>query len=144
MGFDCTDPFPNIVVSLKISLQILSLSFLQIQANRYWENDAEIRSSGCDSNLLEDIAMQLIRGDVGSRLHVILGGGRANMRNVTVEDEAGEIGYRTDGLDLIQEYLEQKAQARAKYVWNAVKILIIHTTDACQYSFLSVDRFPFH
>jgi len=65
------------------------------------------------------MSKQLIRSDVGSRLQVILGGGRANMRNDTVLDEEGVRGHRTDGLDLIQEYLERKAGSRVKYVWNA-------------------------
>lgn len=42
------------------------------------------------------------------------------MRNTTFIDEEGSAGYRTDGLDLIQEYQDAKAHLRAKYVWNAV------------------------
>ncbi len=60
----------------------------------------------------------MIRGDVGQRLQVILGGGRGQMRNNTVADEEGANGFRTDGLDLIQEYIERNN--RARYVWNAV------------------------
>lgn len=46
------------------------------------------------------------------------------MRNTTVTDEEGAAGYRTDGLDLIQEYLDRNAQRRARYVWNAVNFTI--------------------
>lgn len=79
-----------------------------------------MRDDNCDPNLIIDIARQLIRGDVGSRLKVILGGGRAHFRNTTVEDEEDWPGYRTDGLDLIEEFLESKAEFRTRYVWNAV------------------------
>jgi len=98
-------------------------------ANRYWENDAEIKSNGCDPDQIIDISRQLIRGDVGSRLQVILGGGRANMRNTTFIDEEGSRGYRTDGLDLIQEYLDRKAGSRAKYVWNATDFRSINANE---------------
>lgn len=96
------------------------MHFFEIAANRYWENDAEVRGNGCDSDVIDDISKQLIRGDVGSRLQVILGGGRGNLRNDTVVDEEGARGFRTDGLDLIQEYLDRHSDSRAKYVWNAV------------------------
>jgi len=91
-------------------------------ANRYWENDAEVRADGCDPNLIVDITRQLVRGDVGSRLNVILGGGRANFRNTTVLDEEGSRGYRSDGLDLIEEYLERNPLSRSKFVWNATDL----------------------
>lgn len=99
-------------------------------ANRYWENDDDVRANGCDPEITHDIARQLIRGDVGSRLHVILGGGRGEMRNATFADEEGSFGYRTDGLDLIQEYKDAKSQLRSKYVWNAVIINFQHNLPA--------------
>lgn len=98
--------------------------FSKMKAERNWHNNADVRRNGCDPNQIEDISKQLIRSDVGSRLQVILGGGRANMRNDTVLDEEGERGRRTDGLDLIQEYLDRKAGSRVKYVWNAVIFLL--------------------
>ncbi|KAJ6637159.1 Membrane-bound alkaline phosphatase [Pseudolycoriella hygida] len=97
-------------------------------ANRYWENDFEITKNSCDPNEIDDIAKQLIRGDVGSRLQVILGGGRGHMRNDTVTDEEGVIGYRNDGLDLIEEYLERN-HSRAKYVWNATEFRSVNPED---------------
>ncbi len=114
-----------------------------MKAERDWHNDANVKSNGCDPDLLEDISKQLIRSDVGSRLQVILGGGRANMRNDTVVDEEGARGSRTDGLDLIQEYLGRHVGARTKYVWNAVGFLFLisytlEITKKCS----SVDRFP--
>ncbi|XP_037051925.1 membrane-bound alkaline phosphatase-like [Bradysia coprophila] len=98
-------------------------------ANRYWENDVDVLADGCDPNIIDDISKQLIRGDVGSRLHVILGGGRAEMRNTTFIDEEGSAGYRTDGLDLIQEYQDAKSHLRSRYVWNATDFRSINPNE---------------
>lgn len=47
------------------------------------------------------------------------------MRNATFVDEEGSSNYRSDGLDLIQEYQDAKSHLRAKYVWNAVILELI-------------------
>ncbi|XP_001358611.3 membrane-bound alkaline phosphatase [Drosophila pseudoobscura] len=75
-------------------------------AERDWENDAEVISDcGADSGI-QDIAYQLARGEVGSKLKVILGGGRKNFVDSTLSEE----GKRTDGLDLIEEFKAANAQ----------------------------------
>lgn len=53
----------------------------------------------------------------GRNLKVILGGGRANFRNQSKEDEEGHKGYRTDGKDLIEEWKSARG-SKASYVWN--------------------------
>ncbi|XP_017057031.1 membrane-bound alkaline phosphatase [Drosophila ficusphila] len=69
-------------------------------AERDWENDAEV-ASDCGANSgINDIAYQLTRGEVGSKLKVILGGGRKNFVDSTLESW----GKRTDGLNLIEEF----------------------------------------
>ncbi len=59
-------------------------------ASRYWESN-ENTPNECD-----DIAHQLVHGEIGSRLNVIMGGGRRHF----LPD-----GYRTDNRNLIDEWL---------------------------------------
>lgn len=73
-------------------------------ADRNWESDSSIPAE-CDSSKISDIARQLVRGDVGSKLNVILGGGRREFMNQSVTDELGVQGRRRDGLDLLSEWV---------------------------------------
>ncbi|HMP55741.1 MAG TPA: alkaline phosphatase, partial [Novosphingobium sp.] len=88
---------------------------------RDWESDAslpaEAAAQGCT-----DIARQLIEGEVGSRLDVILGGGRAAFLPVTAKDpeHTGKTGLRRDGRDLVRAW--QKANPRGTYAWNAAQM----------------------
>ncbi|XP_073841579.1 alkaline phosphatase 9 [Musca autumnalis] len=71
-------------------------------ADRDWENNADLEEyCGPDSGL-DDIAMQLIHGEVGSRLKVMMGGGKRNFMG----PEDFKKGLRTDGRNLIEEYLQ--------------------------------------
>uniref|UniRef100_A0A1L8EG40 Alkaline phosphatase n=1 Tax=Haematobia irritans TaxID=7368 RepID=A0A1L8EG40_HAEIR len=89
-------------------------------AQRGWENDAEIEDAGCSSKDNVDIARQLVEWEVGSKLKVIMGGGRRNFRNTTVNDEEGFPGHRLDGRNLVNEWIEskQRLNANASYVWS--------------------------
>ncbi|XP_052842909.1 LOW QUALITY PROTEIN: membrane-bound alkaline phosphatase [Drosophila gunungcola] len=89
-------------------------------ADRNWENDWEVANRGCDPAQTIDIARQLVEQPVGQRLKVILGGGRQNFINTTVNDEEGLPGLRTDGRHLIRQWLDQKRAANesANYVWS--------------------------
>lgn len=80
-------------------------------ASRYWESDVGT-ADGCD-----DIALQLIHGEIGANLHVVMGGGR---RHFLPTD--GNAGLRTDCRDLISEYkdLQEKNGHRALVVQNKV------------------------
>lgn len=82
-------------------------------ANRDWEanDDIPVQHQAC-----KDIARQLVEDN--PYIKVILGGGRQNFYNKTeigpeYEDDEG---HRTDGRNLIQEWLVDKPSAR--YVWN--------------------------
>lgn len=87
-------------------------------AQRDWEADgdlsADARTQGCI-----DIARQMIEGDVGSRLDLILGGGRANFLPTTSRDPeyAAAKGKRTDRKDLTKAW--QRRNPRGAYVWNS-------------------------
>ncbi|CRK92143.1 CLUMA_CG005728, isoform A [Clunio marinus] len=68
-------------------------------SSRYWESN-EFGSEGCD-----DVALQLIHGDVGSKLDVAMGGGRRHFLSNT---NGG--GLRTDNRNLIEEFLIAKKE----------------------------------
>ncbi|XP_055709851.1 membrane-bound alkaline phosphatase-like [Phlebotomus papatasi] len=91
-------------------------------ADRMWENDSIVRKSGCDPNEVTDIARQLIEGPVGSRLSVVMGGGRAHLRDSSIPDEEGGFGFRNDSRDLISEWLND-GQPNKRYVWNRNDLL---------------------
>lgn len=94
-------------------------------ANRDWENDHKILGDDCSPVDNVDIARQLVEWPVGRELRVIMGGGRRNFINATVEDEDGEPGKREDGRNLIEDWLEDKLQndASARYVSNKRDLL---------------------
>lgn len=79
-------------------------------ASRYWESN-ENTPNECD-----DIAHQLIHGEIGARLNVIMGGGRRHLLPNT------QNGFRTDNRNLIDEYLEMQQDNKqiAHYVENRV------------------------
>lgn len=90
-------------------------------ADRDWECNKYVLESKCDDKKVDDIAEQLVYGDVGKHLKVIFGGGRQNFINSTKKDEQGNYGMRTDGKDLITEWINnRKPNEQRSYVWNKV------------------------
>ncbi|KAG8231067.1 hypothetical protein J437_LFUL010693 [Ladona fulva] len=89
-------------------------------AERNWENDNDVAKAGKDPKVCQDIAMQLITGETGRNLNVILGGGRRNFLPRTSTDEEFERGKRRDGKNLIKQWLVDKSNRRMKnkYVWD--------------------------
>lgn len=87
-------------------------------AQRDWEADSDLsadaRAHGC-----MDIARQMVEGDVGARLDLILGGGRANFLPVSTRDpEYPDIkGKRRDKRDLTKQWRQRNPQGA--YVWNS-------------------------
>ncbi|GAB0093479.1 Alkaline phosphatase [Sergentomyia squamirostris] len=94
-------------------------------SSRGFEDDEEIRSRGCDPELMDDLTEQLVHGDVGSNFNVILGGGRRTFRDYDVRDEENSRGTRRDGRDLIQEWLADPVREKKSYVWNREGLLDI-------------------
>jgi alkaline phosphatase len=81
-------------------------------SSRYWESN-ENAPEGCD-----DIAYQLIHGEVGSKFDVVMGGGKRHfLPNTTSE------GLRTDGRNLIDDF-RSKNNDRAKVVHNKVSSVV--------------------
>lgn len=91
-------------------------------AFRDWENNAEVLGSQCDDTLVDDIAEQMVHGEVGQKLKVILGGGRREFLDASITDEEGERGRRSDGKNLIEEWKTKSVLDGYKrtYVWNKV------------------------
>ncbi|KAG6452853.1 alkaline phosphatase, tissue-nonspecific isozyme [Manduca sexta] len=91
-------------------------------ADRRWEADTDLPKKGlhCD-----DIALQLVRGRVGSKIDVVLGGGRKNFFPKSQRDVEGHNGYRSDGADLVREWLVKKTSMGAlpKYVYTRQQLL---------------------
>lgn len=84
-------------------------------AFRYGESN-EITPPGC-----EDIAHQLIHGEVGSRLDVTLGGGRRHFFGVEA------LGTRTDRRNLIKEYEEKQRQQNNTFVYVTDRVNTLHS-----------------
>ncbi|XP_063704307.1 membrane-bound alkaline phosphatase-like [Culicoides brevitarsis] len=92
-------------------------------SNRFWELDSGVVSSGCDPEVTDDLAEQIVRSDVGSRLKVILGAGSSLFRGKNSVGENGEMGAREDGVDLIAEW---KNSTKGSYVWNKEMLMKIN------------------
>lgn len=116
-------------------------------ANRNWENDYDVKRQNCSTDLNPDIAVQLLENREGRNLKVVLGGGRASFRDANVRDEEGRPGYRSDGRDLINEWLNIKRDAgqTSKYVWSSKGL---HTIDIEKTDYLlglfTHDHNPYH
>ncbi|ERL84010.1 hypothetical protein D910_01329 [Dendroctonus ponderosae] len=105
-------------------------------SERDWESDTDVMNFNGDITQCEDIAHQLIFGSTGRNLNVILGlhtqdallidlgGGRKNFLPREVQDEDGNSGDRSDGVNLIEEwkrYRESQGQLY-EYVWNRERL----------------------
>ncbi|XP_049313371.1 membrane-bound alkaline phosphatase [Bactrocera dorsalis] len=118
-------------------------------ANRDWETDSKIKSSGCVSGTEQnvDIASQLVEWPVGKNLRVIMGGGRRNFIDEEELDEEGIEGKRSDGRNLTAEWLADKYEqgASAAYVWNKDGLLNVNL-DKTEYllGLFSSSHCPYH
>ncbi|XP_004537896.1 membrane-bound alkaline phosphatase-like [Ceratitis capitata] len=90
---------------------------------RNWENDSEVKSDCGAKKNVEDIAYQLIHGEVGSKKKVILGGGRREFVDTTLKKK----GKRSDGRNLIEEFINQKK--RNAYVENLEELNNLNITN---------------
>jgi alkaline phosphatase len=75
----------------------------------------------------DDIAEQLILGNVGRNLKVIMGGGRQEFQGTELDPETGVPGKRTDGKNLIQDWIFDGIMEKEKrqYVWNRTEMMKI-------------------
>lgn len=93
-------------------------------ADREWENNAVLEEACGDlAEGLDDIAVQLIHGEVGSKLKVMLGGGKRSFYAPEFYDK----GRRTDGRDLVAEF-EALAEGNT-FVKTQKKLLKVNATE---------------
>lgn len=97
----------GIVTTTKITDATPAAVYANI-AERNWEDNSGVLRSGCNDSQIYDIAEQLVRGSVGKDLKVVLGGGSRFFINST-ETEHGSPGTRTDGKNLIKDWLYSKS-----------------------------------
>lgn len=89
---------------------------------RDWESDADMPELAKKQGCL-DIARQLVEGQTGSRLDVVLGGGRAQFLPKTVLDpeHADKTGARTDKRNLVA--LWKRGNPKGYFAWNRDQFL---------------------
>ena len=87
----------------------------------------DIVKANCSDIDNDDIAEQLILGDIGRKLKVIMGGGRQEFLGTELDPETGKPGKRTDGKNLIQDWVYEGIVEKEKrqYVWNKTDLLKI-------------------
>lgn len=88
-------------------------------SERDWESNVsqECRDDPNNSNV--DIAYQMVHNDEAKPLKVVLGCGRRHFINSTVNDDEDRPGSRTDGKNLIDEWLDDRSKdGNAKYIWH--------------------------
>lgn len=92
-------------------------------ANRYWENDIEVKKAGCDPLQTVDIARQFIGNDVSKRLKIVLACGREEFRDKSMHDEESMPGKRGDRRDLINEWLaNHEKEGKSKNSFTIKKV----------------------
>ncbi|KAG4070667.1 hypothetical protein HA402_013587 [Bradysia odoriphaga] len=99
-------------------------------ADRDWEHNVAVQRNGCDDELIDDIAEQLVHGDVGSNLKVVLGCGIREFLDNTMVDEEGFKGSRSDEKNLINEWLNAvDGEENKRFVWNKTELVNINAEE---------------
>ncbi|KAL7029975.1 hypothetical protein ACKWTF_006457 [Chironomus riparius] len=136
----------GIVTTTRITHATPAGAFAHV-THRSWEDDAEIAKSGCDPQVVDDIAEQLLFGKTGKNLKVMLGGGSKHFINQTMT-EHGISGKRMDGRNLTSEWLSEdpgrtyvntKAQLMAVDHNEVKQLLGIFNSDHLNY-WIDVER----
>lgn len=86
---------------------------------RLWESNEIVERACKGKGNVRDVAHQLVHGNIGKNLKVVLGGGRGHFTNTTELDEEGRPGHRTDGRNLIDEWMTEKSKkGKADFIWH--------------------------
>lgn len=89
--------------------------------HRDWESDFDVqtKSSCANDKSFDDIGIQLVENEESKKFKVVLGGGRRKLLPNNFNDTEGAKGQRTDGRNLIDEWMTDRSRnGKAKYVWN--------------------------
>ncbi|XP_070506410.1 alkaline phosphatase-like isoform X1 [Chironomus tepperi] len=97
--------------------------------SRDWEDDAKVQESGCSATDNDDIAEQLVFGETGKNLKVILGGGSRHFigKSLTEHNTAGR---RLDEKNLIYEW--EKMDSNRTFVRNRAQLMGLNPKDVKQ------------
>lgn len=102
------------VTTTRITHATLAAAYAKA-ASRHWESNQNTPAE------CEDIAHQLIHGEIGSRLDVAMGGGMRHFLPNTMIGESGFRGWRTDNRNLVNEFIAKyQGRQRVKVVQNRV------------------------
>lgn len=111
-------------------------------ANRDWEYDVTVNNRCPDANI-PDIADQLINNDVGSKLRVIMGGGRSYFLDESIEDEENVKGIRKDGKNLINDW--KTRSDNREYVWDRSGLMSVNVSNIDYLlGIFDSDHMPYH
>lgn len=128
--------------TLEIHAILIFIGTYAHTTTRDWEDDWSVNADRCDKELVDDIAEQLVHGSIGSRLKVALGGGSRHFVNSNYT-EHGSRGYRSDGKNLINEWLEAK-QTRT-FVRNREDLMNVDPKNVDQLmGFFSSSHLPYN
>lgn len=81
-------------------------------SNRNFECDSNVLANATNPTQCLDIARQLIENEPGKNINVLLGGGRSNFVPNTMFDAGATIGARSDGRNLINQWIDSKPHGR--------------------------------
>ncbi|XP_018013388.1 membrane-bound alkaline phosphatase-like [Hyalella azteca] len=100
-------------------------------AERHWESDNDVEDYNADPDACDDIAEQLVLGNTGSKIKVIMGGGRKKFLPKDAIDPEGETsGRRKDDKNLIDTWINQKnLLGTNSYVWNRDQLFTVDTAN---------------
>jgi alkaline phosphatase len=90
-----------------------------------------VSGCGCDSDVVDDIAEQLIYGEVGKNLKVIFGGGSRHFVNSS-HIEHGLPGRRKDGKHLINEWLNLRPEIKREFIRNRDELMNVSVKEVGQ------------
>ncbi|XP_062559247.1 alkaline phosphatase 4-like [Armigeres subalbatus] len=105
-------------------------------SDRSWECESKIPSNA--RNKTKDIARQLVENAPGSKMNVILGGGRSpfgasipehTKPTFTLTGAVDNTCVREDGRNLVKDWLLSKAGSSAAYVWNTAELMDAEVDD---------------
>lgn len=108
----------GIVTNTEVTHATPASAYAHVSERDWYNNNAipqTCRDDPNNSNI--DIAYQLVYNEEAIPFKVILGGGRRQFINETEVDEENQPGRRTDGKNLINEWLEERNKiGKAEYV----------------------------
>lgn len=112
-------------------------------ADRYWENDAKLKSEGGSTESCPDVAYQLVHGHVGKRLNLVMGGGWMEFLTEKERDIDGNFGLRTD-TNLIKEWKRIHRHQKAAYVETKEGLQDVDNDVERLLGIFATDHLPYH